>query len=320
MLKILTIVAPAATGLVVASFLWGLVTIWSRAQRMTRRLATLAPAEASPVVHRPRVAVRGKWSDSRWYRFVVRLLAIDDIYDGQRLSRSQMLPVATVIAGIASVALWRKFLIALPVAIAGGILVLLVSFRFLREMERRRSERALVAAFPGAIEMLVEMIRSGMAVSSAIRIASADLPPPLGRIFRLIADQDAIGLPLDQALGTIAQRIRCPEFGFFAVAVSLQHATGGNLATSLENMADMMRHRHAVFLKARALISEVRMSATLLAIIPCLTGVALQVFDPSYTATFFEDRRGHYLLAAAVLCLLAGAGTMYGMVRRNLRI
>jgi tight adherence protein B len=319
-LVILTIAAAAATSLVVGWILWRLFTMWSRAQRMTRRFATLPRAEATLAVHRVRIPVVDKWSDSGWYRLIARFLAVDDVYDGQRLSRSQMLAIAVIIAVIASVALWLKFLIALPIAIVGGVLFFLLSFGFLLGMERRHSERALIAALPGTIDMLVEMIRSGMAVSSAIRTASADIPPPLGGIFRSIADQNAIGLPLDQVVATMARRIRRPEFGFFAVAVSLQYATGGNLTTSLEDMANMMRRRHATFLKARAIVSEVRMSAVLLTVLPCLSAVVLQVSNPSYMASLFEDRRGHYLLTAAVLCLLAGTGTMYGMMRRNLRI
>ena len=320
MLEALIIAGVAATAITCALVLWTVSTIRHRTRQMAHRLAMLPSAVAPSVGYRRRVAtLHEKSGNARWRALVARVLAVDDIYDGQRFSHSQLTAIATVTAGFAFVVFWRVLQIGLPIAIAGGLLVLLACFRLLVGIERRRSERALVASFPDAIDMLVRMIRAGMAVTLAIRTASFDLPAPLGRIFRSIADQYEIGVPLDHVLGMMARRIRCPEFGFFALTASLQNTTGGNLTVTLENMADMMRRRHAMYLKGRAMISEVRMSAILLSLLPCISGLVLLYSSPDYVASLLYDRRGNVLLLAAALCLLAGAGSMYGMMRRYLR-
>jgi tight adherence protein B len=320
MWEALTVAGAASTAVTLALALWTLSTMRHRARQIAHRLAMLPDAIAAPPEYRRLVAAgREKSDNTGWRALVARVLAVDDFYDGQRFSRSQLTAMATMTAGVALLILWRVFLIRLPIAIAGSLLILLACFRFLVGIERRRSELALVASFPDAIDMLVRMVRAGMAVTMAIRTASSDLPPPLGSIFRSITDEYEIGVPLDRVLGMMARRIRCPEFRFFALTVSLQNSTGGSLTTTLENMADMMRRRHAMYLKGRAMVSEVRMSAILLSLLPCISGLALLYSSPGYIASLLYDRRGNLLLLAAALCLLAGAGSMYGMMRRYLR-
>ena len=55
-------------------------------------------------------------------------------------------------------------------------------------------------------------------------------------------------MPLDDALRLSSQRIRLPDFQFFAVAVLLQQSAGGNLLPTLETLAQMMRNRRAMAL------------------------------------------------------------------------
>ncbi len=320
MWEALAIAMAAATAVSLVLVLWTFSTMRHRARQMAHRFAMLPGVVATPPEHRRLIAAsREKSVTTGWRALVARVLAVDDLYNAQRFSRSQLTAMAMMTAGVALLILWRVFLIGLPIAIAGSLLILLTSFRFLVGIERRRSELALIASFPDAIDMLVRMIRAGMAVTMAIRTSSSDLPSPLGPIFRLIAEEHEIGKPLDRVLGMMAQRIRCPEFRFFALTLSLQNTTGGSLTTTLENMADMMRRRHAMYLKGRAMISEVRMSAILLSLLPCISGIVLLYSSPGYVASLLHDRRGNLLLLAAALCLLAGAGSMYGMMRRCLK-
>jgi len=315
-------IGAAASGACLAFLLWMFVTTQRRTHRMAHRLEMLSAPDAGPAPRSlPALTTGGdNWINSRWGAHLARLVAIDDVYEGQQFSLAQLTSIASIAGGIALIGLWRFMLLAFPLAFAGAVLILLLCLRLLVAIERRQSERALIAQLPDAIDMIVRMVRTGMAVSVAIRTASPDLPPPLGGIFRKMADEAAIGVPFDQVLGAMAQRVRRPEFRFFAIAASLQHATGGNLTTTLENMADMMRRRRAMYLKAKAMVSEVRMSALLLSILPFVSAGVLLVTKPDYLAPLLYDRRGNLLLGGAVLGVALGAASMYGLMRRNLRI
>jgi tight adherence protein B len=324
--QFLEMAVGASAGLGLILLLW-LLWVWIGAQRRARRIAHRLESLSdyrtnSPPQSRPSLATgQTGMHEHRWAAFAARFFGAHGMnYAGQRFSRPHMLAIAALVAAAASVTLAQVFHFGPAAAIACGLTVWPVSFVILIGIERRRRERLLVASFPEAIDMIVRMVRAGMAVSTAIRTAGADLSPPLGPVFRVIAEEFAIGVPLDQVMGAMAQRIRVPEFRFFAVAVSLQHATGGSLTTTLENMADMMRRRRAMQLKAKAMVAEVRMTAAVLSFLPVVVLLLLLVVSPDYISALFFDQRGNVVLCAGALCVLTGAGSMRWMMHRNLRL
>ena len=71
----------------------------------------------------------------------------------------------------------------------------------------------------------------------------------------------------------------------FVVSLSVQNETGGNLAEILDNLSKVIRERHSLMMKVRALSSEGRMTAMMLTILPVFTFTLLFVLN----ARFFLD-------------------------------
>ena len=108
-----------------------------------------------------------------------------------------------------------------------------------------------------------------------------------------------------------------PDFRFFAIAVALQHETGGNLTQALENLSELMRKRRAARLKAKAATGEIRMTAYTLAAIPVLTvGCAGSPFGPAISPRYLRIRAAMFILAAAAGCLLAAFVSMRSLMGR----
>ncbi|MEY4891231.1 MAG: hypothetical protein RIQ75_2361, partial [Pseudomonadota bacterium] len=66
---------------------------------------------------------------------------------------------------------------------------------------------------------------------------------------------------MDEALQDAAERLSIPEFQFFCISLAIQRETGGNLAETLSNLADVLRKRSQMKLKIRAMSSESKASA-----------------------------------------------------------
>lgn len=182
--------------------------------------------------------------------------------------------------------------------------------------QQRSAEQQFMELFPASIDMIVRMLRAGLPISAAVRSIQADTPRPLNLVFGSIADQVALGVPFEQALDLASERIGLPDFRFFAVALNLQSATGGNLAVTLETLADIIRKRRAMRLKATAITAEVRVSAYVLGAMPFITIGGLLLLQPEYVKPLFYDTRGKYILAAAAALLLLAFVTMRQMMRR----
>lgn len=204
-----------------------------------------------------------------------------------------------------------SFWIAMPLAVAGFFL----APRAWLKHQQNGADQLFMEVFPDTIDMIIRMLRAGLPITAAVRAVGDESPPPVNAVFANLADKMAIGISFEDALASAGQRIALADFRFFAVAISLQRATGGNLATTLDILSDIMRKRRAMRLKAKATTGEVRMSAYVLGAIPFLVIGGLLVMTPDYLAPLVADRRGKIIIAAAVVSLLAGFGTIRQMMR-----
>lgn len=194
--------------------------------------------------------------------------------------------------------------------------VLLTRFAF-GTFHARRSA-ALLAQFPDTLATIVRCVRVGIPVQEALRVIAHDMPAPTSAEFTKIADEVAIGTPLDQALRSLATCSRLPEYAFFATALSLQARAGGGLAQTLETLSEVIRKRVAMKARGYALAAEARTSATILGAIPIVAGIGIEYLQPHYLAALFVTRKGHIIFGLAVGMLLLGWMTMRTIIRRSL--
>lgn len=178
-----------------------------------------------------------------------------------------------------------------------------------------RRIRKFLATFPEAIDLIVRGLKSGLPVTEAIRIVGEEFSGPVGREFRQIADQVRFGTGIDDALWDAAKRIDLPDFKFFVVSLAVQRETGGNLAETLENLSDILRRRHQMKLKIRAMSSEARASAMILGSLPFLMFGLLVMINQGYVMTLFSDPRGMAMVVFGFVCLGMGIAVMWKMVR-----
>lgn len=149
--------------------------------------------------------------------------------------------------------------------------------------------KKIEAQLPLALDIVNRAIRAGHPVISAVQLAADELGDPVGSEFGLIVDETTYGVEFKEALANFARRTGSPDGHFFAVSVSIQSETGGNLAEILEGLASVMRGRHSLSLRVKALASEGRASAVLLTVLPILMiGVQLLIHPRVYTDKFSD--------------------------------
>ncbi len=220
-------------------------------------------------------------------------------------------------AGLAGVwlLLARGLQVAPLFAAAGSLAAAWLLPRLWLRTEQGRADQAFLEILPDTTDMAVRMLRAGIPIAAAIRAIGEEAAPPVNRIFARIADQMAIGMPFEDAIAVASERVDLPDFRFLAAAILLQRATGGNLATTLESLADIMRRRRALRLKAHAATGEVRMSAYVLGSMPFFVIGGLLIGNPDYLVPLVNDPRGNLIVGLAILSLLLGFLTMRQMMR-----
>ncbi|MBY8822756.1 type II secretion system F family protein [Sphingomonas colocasiae] len=150
---------------------------------------------------------------------------------------------------------------------------------------------AFTARFPDAIELLVRGLRAGLPISETLNVVAKEIPGPVGEEFSTVADKIRIGRTMEAALQDVADKLNTPEFQFFVITLAIQRETGGNLAETLSNLADVLRKRAQMKLKIKAMSSESKASAYIVGSLPFLVFALIYVQSPGYMGQFFTDQR-----------------------------
>ena len=182
-----------------------------------------------------------------------------------------------------------------------------------------RFRNKFLDVFPDALDLIGRAVRAGLPVFDAMEVAAREIRAPVGLEFQRTLDEVRIGVEIVEALQHTADRIRVPDFRFYAVALALQRRTGGSLAETLANLSNIIRRRKEVRLKARALSAELKASATVLAILPFLVGAILFFLNRELMSILFVDPRGRFMMGLAFLSLGTGIAVMALIIKRTLR-
>jgi tight adherence protein B len=138
---------------------------------------------------------------------------------------------------------------------------------------------------------------------------------PVGIEFQRITNSVKLGQTLEEALWDGSRRLDTPTFKFFIISLSVQRETGGNLAETLENLADVLRKRQQLQLKIKAMSSEARASAYIIGSLPFIMFSILFLMNRSYISTLFTDPRGIFVMGIGLAMIGLGAFVMSKLVK-----
>ncbi len=270
----------------------------STSKAQARRLTALKDrhgASAGAIVEaqmRRIQAVRNTKMDNIAARFLPKPALLKKRLDmtGKSWTPGKYLGACVTIAVVVAAALMIKgapFLLAL---FAGTFLGLGLPHLVVGMTITRRVAR-FTKNFPDAIELLVRGLRSGLPITETLGVVASEIPGPVGVEFRAVCDKMKIGRTMDTALQETADRLGTPEFQFFVITLQIQRETGGNLAETLSNLAEVLRKRSQMKLKIRAMSSESKASAYIIGSLPFIVFFLIYQINYGYMSQFFTDPR-----------------------------
>ena len=221
---------------------------------------------------------------------------------GKEWTLGQYALTCVIVAVVAWLLLWFKGLPLLLAMLMGAAIGLGIPHMVIGSLIKRRINKFTVR-FPDAIELLVRGLRSGLPISETLGVVGSEVPGPVGVEFRTVADKMKIGRTMEAALQDTADRLGTPEFQFFVITLAIQRETGGNLAETLSNLADVLRKRMQMKLKIAAMSSESKASAYIIGALPFVVFGLILYINPNYMGKFFIDPR----------LIVAGIGGMVWM-------
>lgn len=192
-----------------------------------------------------------------------------------------LLLMAAAGAGIA----FGRILMVGTFAIVVGAFLPLMFLQF----RANRTRKKMQDQFPVALDVFVRGLRAGHPIAAALDLLTVEMPDPIGSQFGVVVDEVTYGAELRDALQAMADRWDLDDMRMFVVSLSVQAETGGNLAEILDNLSTVIRERHSMYLKVRALSSEGRMTAIMLTVLPLFAFAMLFLFNPEFYLDVADD-------------------------------
>lgn len=218
-----------------------------------------------------------------------------------------------VCAGIAF-ALFIFFAMTLGPAPAAAVSVLsgMVIPMSIINIVRKRRVLKFTQQLPDALDLMMRGLRVGHPLNATIANVAKNMPDPIGTEFGIMSNQITYGDKLSQAMNDMANRIDQEDMHYLAVAVNIQHGTGGNLGKMLNTLATVIRRRFAMRRKVRALSSEGRVSAMILSALPVVMYTGTLLTAPDYYSGVQDDPLFKPAAAAVIILVVSN----YLMLRK----
>jgi tight adherence protein B len=219
---------------------------------------------------------------------------------GYSVSLGQIVLGSAFAALLGAVVAWQ-FTHQLLLGVGTGLLLGMTPFMFLRHAASRRLAR-FEEQFPEAIDLIARALRAGHAFTTGLGMVADEVDEPVRTEFRLLHDRQNYGMPLPDALRSLAVRVPLLDARFFATAVLTQRESGGNLSEVLDGLSKLIRERFKLKRQVRTLSAHGRITGSVLAGLPIVLLALMFWIAPAHIGLLFTDPLG--------LRMLIGAGVL----------
>jgi tight adherence protein B len=149
-------------------------------------------------------------------------------------------------------------------------------------------------------------IRAGHPLSSGLKMVADEAAEPIAGEFRRVFEEQRFGMPFDDTLLGLADRVPIVDTRILVTAILIQREVGGNLAEVLDKISSVIRDRFQIRRQIRTYTAQGRMSGYVLGALPIVVGSVILALSPDYMLTLFREPIGRLMLGAAAVLQVTG--------------
>jgi tight adherence protein B len=181
---------------------------------------------------------------------------------------------------------------------------------------RQRRRRRLAQQLPDALALWSGLLRSGQGATQALAQVALRQTSPLGDELRIVLAQLRLGAGMDAAFQGLRERADLPDLRLLATLLHANRELGGNLAESLQRLAELLRGRLVMEARIQSLTAQGRMQGVVVGALPLLLLVVLYAMEGDTMRVLHTTVQGWVALGVIAVMELVG----YLLIRRIVRI
>jgi tight adherence protein B len=174
-----------------------------------------------------------------------------------------------------------------------------------RTLARKRNKFA--EQLPDALQVIGSALRSGHSFAGALAVVVETASEPMkSEMQRVVADEQ-LGVPIQDSLGVVAQRMDSRDVEQLALVAQLQREAGGDAAEVIDTVADTVRERFDLRRLIETLTMQGRMSRWIVSALPIVVILAVRLENPHYFHPLTSTLFGRIVLILAAAWAVAGS-------------
>ncbi len=198
--------------------------------------------------------------------------------------------------------------------VAGGFIGMFGLPRYVLARMTKRRQAKFLGELANSLDVVTRGIKSGLPLNECLNIISRESPEPLSGEFREVVEQQRVGVTLGEALDRMCERMPLQEVRFLAIVIAIQQSAGGNLSEALGNLSSVMRDRYRMAMRVKALASEAKASAFILASLPPTVMIMVSIASPDFIEPLFTTRTGTVFITIGLAWMGIGSLVMRKMI------
>ena len=181
-----------------------------------------------------------------------------------------------------------------------------------------RKIKAYQGQMVDAMTLLSNGIRAGLSMNQAIGMVVDEMPNPIAEEFNVILQQNRVGVPLEECLENLAERVPLQDNEMFVTSVNILKETGGNLAEVFDTIVDVIRERVRLQQKIDTFTAQGMFQGATVFSMPYFIGGIYALSDPKSMVPLFTTPLGIAMLIAALFFDLIGGFVILKIVKIKL--
>src|SRR5262249_3772468 len=187
-----------------------------------------------------------------------------------------------------------------------GLVMFLIPWVWLLNKRRARL-KVFAGQLSDALELVARALRAGHSLAAGMHVVSEEMPSPIAEEFGRVYEEQNLGIPVEDALKNMCERVPNLDLRFFVTSVLIQRQTGGDLAEILDKIGYVIRERYRILGQVKALTGEGRLSGVVLIALPFALFLFMLHVKPDYISLLWTDEVGIKMSIGALIAQILGA-------------
>jgi tight adherence protein B len=236
------------------------------------------------------------------------------------IARVGMTPGQILGLALAGTILFAWLMVSATSSVVGLLLagVVPLAVRMVISVLADRQRRAFDEQLPDNLQVIASAMRAGHTFTGALAVVVEDAPEPSRRELRRVLAEEAIGVPMADALRRVSVRMQSVDFEHVALVASLQRETGGNTAEVVDRVTETIRDRLDLRRLVRSLTAQGRLAGWIVSMLPVGLLIIVSLINPHYMHPMFHRAAGIAMLSIATAMVVTGIYVIRRIV--NIRI